>query len=79
MKNYSGKLNFSLTGIQNSAAFPVINGCATIIIRDVLISITKIDKKTVRIQMIINIPKLNTGPRTYGQGNVLKHIVQCTT
>ena len=46
MKNYSGKLKFSLTGIQNSAAFPVINGCATIIIRDVLISITKIDKKT---------------------------------
>ena len=65
MKNYIGKLTLSLTGIRSSNRFPVVNGFTTIIINDVVISIVKINKSQVRIQLVIDIPSLNFEVKTY--------------
>jgi hypothetical protein len=64
-KIYEGSIIATLTGINNSVEFPVINGFTTINLEFVTIKFEKINCKQCKVSLLINIPKYNNGYKEY--------------
>ncbi len=64
-KIYEGRVNATLTGINGTAQYPVIDGLTLIKIYGVIITFEKLSPKQCKVSLEINIPELNNGPKKY--------------
>ena len=71
-RSFIGKIAIKLTGTNSVPGIPVIAGIASVKIIGTQIDIQKISKTQVKMTILINIPYLNNGPKTYiNTGNII--------